>query len=164
MELHEDLAEYEFLFGVWRGRGHGHYPTVDSFDYVEEISFAPGPGKPFVHYSQRTRDPDEGRPLHTECGYLRPAGAGRAEFVLVSPTGILELHTGSVQGTHLHFRSALVERTPTAKSVTDVERHFEIDGDRLWYRLSMSAVGQPLQPHLEANLVREVPTPWDVSR
>ncbi|NIQ59684.1 MAG: FABP family protein, partial [Gemmatimonadetes bacterium] len=89
MELHEDVRPYGFLLGVWRGRGDGHYPTIEPFGYLEEISFSPGPGKPFVHYTQRTRDPGSGAPLHTECGYLRPAGPGRAELVLVSPTGII---------------------------------------------------------------------------
>lgn len=161
MEIHPDLSELTFLLGVWRGTGDGHYPTIDDFSYWEEAAFSPGPGKPFIHYTQRTKDAVSGAPLHTETGYIRPAGAGRAELVLIQPTGIVEIHTGSVSDTHVHFRSGVVETTPTAKDVTDVERHIEVSGDLLRYRLAMAAVGQPLETHLEARLVRQIPSPWD---
>lgn len=154
MEIHPDLAEFRALLGEWHGQGQGRYPTIEDFGYHEEITFVPGPGKPFIAYTQRTRRLGTGEPLHTETGYLRPAGAGRTEMVIVSPTGILEMHTGSVSPSHVHLRSAWVECTPTAKEVKDVERHIEIDGDDLRYRLSMAAMGQHLQTHLEATLHR----------
>ncbi|MDJ0111118.1 heme-binding beta-barrel domain-containing protein, partial [Rhodococcus erythropolis] len=40
--------------GRWVGAGAGHFPTIDDFEYSEEIEFAPTP-KPFVTYSSRTR-------------------------------------------------------------------------------------------------------------
>ena len=156
MAFHPDLRQLQFLLGVWTGTGRGHYPTIDAFDYQEEISFSAPPGKPYLAYTQRTARPETGEPLHTEAGYLRPAGPGRLELVLAQPTGIVEVHTGSVEGTHVHLRAALVGTAPTAKEVTDVERHIEVEGSVLRYRVSMAAVGRELQPHLEAELRRRV--------
>jgi hypothetical protein len=153
MEHHPDLAELAFLIGTWRGSGHGEYPTIDSFDYHEEASFLPMGPKPVMLYSQRTRDANTDEPLHTETGYLRPAGAGRLEMALAQPTGIVEIHTGAVGEAHIHLRSMLVGLTPNAVSVSDVERHIEVEGDTMRYRLAIAAVGHPLQPHLEATLV-----------
>lgn len=151
--VHPDLGEIAFLIGTWRGRGRGEYPTIDDFEYEEEARYAPGPDKPFLVYTQRSWNPTTGEPLHSELGYLRPAGAGRVELVIAQPTGIVEIHTGSIEATHVHFRAGRVEVTPTAKEVTDVERHLSVEGGELRYRLSMAAVGQPLTVHLEAALL-----------
>lgn len=152
--MHTDLSELAFLVGTWRGDGRGEYPTIEDFEYEEEAKYAPGPDKPFLVYTQRTWSRSSGEPLHSEVGFLRPAGAGRAELVIAQPTGIVEVHTGSIQGGHVHFRAGKVETTPTAKDVTDVERHLRVENGELRYRLSMAAVGQPLTVHLEATLAR----------
>lgn len=154
MDLHPDIEQLSFLIGTWRGHGHGIYPTIEDFDYDEEISFTALPGKPVILYSQRTRRATTGEPLHSETGYFRCPAPGRVELALAQPTGILEAHAGSVDGTHLHLRVSEMALTPTAKEVTDVERHIEVDGDRMRYRLSMAAVGHSLQIHLEAKLTR----------
>ncbi len=154
MERHPDLDELSFLFGRWRGGGRGRYPTIEPFEYVEEVSFRPLGPKPVMLYSQSTRHAQTGEPLHSETGYFRPAGAGRVELALAQPTGIVEIHTGSVKDGHVHLRSMLVGLTPNAVSVGDVERHIEVEGDVLRYRMAMAAVGQELQPHLEATLSR----------
>lgn len=154
MEHHPDLAELAFLIGRWTGGGHGHYPTINSFEYEEEVTFAPLGPKPVIVYSQRTKRAGTDEPLHSETGYLRPAGPGRLEMALAQPTGVVEVHTGSVNGGHVHLRSTHVGLTPNAVHVNDVERHLEVDSDTLSYRLAMAAVGQPLQPHLEATLTR----------
>ena len=52
---HPDLASIDWLLGTWRGRGSGFYPTIEPFEYVEEVVFGHG-GKPFLTYSQKTRD------------------------------------------------------------------------------------------------------------
>lgn len=155
LTLHPALAPLEFLIGVWRGSGKGCYPTIEPFEYIEEATYTPGPGKPFIVYSQRTRrHGGDVEPLHSETGYIRPTGDGEAELVIAQPTGIVEVHTGVVRGSRLDFRTSLVGLSETAVEVSQARRELEVDGDTMRYRLQMAAVGQPLQVHLEAELAR----------
>ena len=153
--MHPDLASLAFLIGVWRGRGKGCYPTIEPFEYFEEATYTPGPGKPFIAYRQRTRRAGgEGEPLHAETGYIRPAGHGKAELVIAQPTGIVEVHTGEVRDNRVDFRTSLVGLSGTAVEVSQAMRELDVVGDAMRYRLGMAAVGQPMQVHLEAELAR----------
>ena len=75
--------------------------------------------------------------------------------MLAHPTGVLELLVGEfLEGTVFELRSSTVTGSPTAKSVTEVHRRFELDGDQLRYEVAMAAVGHPLTHHLAATLDR----------
>ncbi len=151
--LHPDAAVLEFLLGRWRGEGEGRYPTVGPFAYVEEVEFT-HTGKPWLAYRQRTQHPSDGRPMHAEDGFWRPVGGGRVEVVLAHPTGHLELSAGRVHGCRIELTSQRVVVSPTAKLVEQIVRDVRVDGEVLRYELAMAAVGQPLLPHLVAELVR----------
>jgi len=162
--VHEAVEPLAFLLGTWRGTGEGSYPTIESFSYDEEISFA-HVGKPFLAYTQKTRNAETGAPLHAESGYWRPVGsdpqgsAVAVEVVLAHPTGILESLAGRFSprpgGGLLDLRCGRVGLTETAVNVSETVRQFDVDGDRLRYEFSMAAVGLPLTHHLAATLIRQ---------
>jgi len=158
MEHFDDrIGPLALLTGTWAGTGDGVYPTIESFGYTEEITFADGGVKPFLVYTQRTRHADDGRPLHAEAGFVRWAG-GAPELIIASPTGVTEVHTGTATivagGLDLEFRTITVAASPTAKPVTSVGRGLHVRGDELTYELFMGAVGLPHQLHLTARLHR----------
>jgi hypothetical protein len=163
--LHPDIAHLEFLLGDWAGSGSGEYPTIDSFEFSEHTTFG-HVGKPFVTFVQRTKGAD-GKPLHTESGYLRPVGTERVEFVLTMPSGIVESLEGTVRtsgpdGGRIELSSVQVLTTATAKSVVATERTYEVSGGlsarpALAWTFAMSAVGQPMTHHLSGVLRRNRP-------
>jgi nitrobindin-like protein len=156
-DLHPDVQPLAPLLGTWQGRGSGTYPTIEPFDYLEEVVFS-HVGKPFLIYGQKTKSAADGKPLHAETGYLRVPHAGHVELVLAHPSGITEIEVGTytVDGSAiaLDMTAANIGLTPTAKEVTALGRSFRIDGDELSYSLDMGAVGQPVQHHLSAALHR----------
>ena len=158
MDLHPLCEPLRPLLGTWRGSGHGEYPTIESFDYTEEITFS-HVGKPFVSYVQRTKLVSTGMPAHAESGYLRAVGDDEYEFVISSPTGLVEIDRAIVShgdGLSIEVTADAVHRTPSAKEVTAIVRRIAIEGDVLRYDMSMAAMGLGLTHHLRAELRRSV--------
>jgi hypothetical protein len=133
------------------------YPTIESAQFGQEITFGQN-GKPYLIYSSRTWLLDEeghiGRPLAMETGFWRPQPDGELEVVLAHPTGITEIYLGVVTGTKIEMATDAVVRTATAKEVTAGRRLYGLVGADLAYAYDMAAVGQPLQPHVSAQLKR----------
>jgi hypothetical protein len=156
-EPHADLAPLRFLLGRWEGAGVGGYPTIESFQFGQEVSFSHN-GKPYLIYVSRTwlldADGKPGRPLAMETGFWRPQADGRLEVMLAHPTGIVEIYLGEVTGTKIEMATDLVASTESAKEVRAGHRLYGLVGADLAYAFDMAAVGQPLQPHISAQLKR----------
>jgi hypothetical protein len=160
-EEHPDLAPLSFLLGRWEGVGKGDYPTIEPFDFVQEVTFAHN-GKPFLIYNSRSwlleADGTKGRPLGMEAGFWRPRPGSRVEVLLTHPTGITEVYLGEVSGTKIEMATDAVVRTESAKEVTAGKRLYGLvdsqrEGEKdLAYAYDMAAMGQSLQPHLWARL------------
>ncbi len=156
-DIHPDLEPVSFLLGRWEGAGVGGYPTIESFRFGQEITFS-HIGKPFLIYSSRTWLLDEDghliRPSHTETGYWRPQPGAQIEVVLAQPTGFAEIYVGEISGSKVELSTDVVARTATAKDVTAGHRLYGLIGADLGWAYDMAAMGQPLQPHLSAQLKR----------
>lgn len=161
-QLHPALLPLLPYLGLWRGRGRGGYPTIDDFDYAQEIRISHD-GRPFLAYEARAWLLDEQsravRPAGREVGWWRPVQAqgrptGELEALITTPTGVMELHVGRVEGSKVELGTDAVMRTATAKEVTAGRRLYGIVEGALLYVQELAAVGQPLAPHLSARLTR----------
>jgi hypothetical protein len=161
-EPHPAVVALLPYLGLWRGRGRGGYPTIEDFDYAQEIRISHD-GRPFLSYESRAWLLDEGsrpvRPAGRESGWWRPvlqdgAPTGELEVLLTTPTGIMELHLGRIDGLTVEMATDAVLRTGTAKEVTAGRRLYGIVDSALLYAQEMAAVGHGLAPHLSARLTR----------
>jgi hypothetical protein len=160
--LHKAVQPLLPFIGVWRGRGSGEYPTIESFEYAQEIRISHD-GRPFLAYeSHAWLIEDDGtpiRPAGREVGWWRPVqqdgkGTDEIEVLLTNPTGIMELYVGRIDHLKVELVTDAVVRTVTAKEVNAGQRLYGIVEGALLYAQEMSAVGQPMSPHLSARLVR----------
>jgi len=159
-QLHPAVRHLLPYIGLWRGRGRGGYPTIEDFDYGQEISITHD-GRPFLCYASRAwlldADSKPVRPAGREVAWWRPVVVDDVvtddiEVLVTTPTGIMELHLGKVTGTQVEIATDLVVRTPTAKEVTAGHRLYGIVEGALMYAQDMAAVGQttreaPLPQH-----------------
>src|SRR5262245_53446075 len=161
-DLHPSLLGLLPFVGLWRGRGVGGYPTIEDFHFAQEIRISHD-GRAFLAWESRTwlieEDGTSIRPSNRELGWLRPVMNGdgptdEVEVLFISPTGIMELHLGKLDGLKLELVSDAVVRTSTTKSVTAGHRLYGIVEGALLYAQEMAAVGHPLTSHLSARLIR----------
>ena len=156
--LHPDCGPVAWMLGTWRGNGHGDYPTIEPFQFGQELIFTHD-GRPFLHYFSRSWiiDPESGEKVREgalETGFLRCFPEGRVELVLTHNTGIIEIWYGTAEGGRVDLATDAVGRTETAKEVTAGKRLYgNVEGDLL-YASDMAAMGQGLQPHIWARLKR----------
>ncbi|WP_049569025.1 FABP family protein [Nonomuraea sp. SBT364] len=154
-EVHPDLEPIAFLLGRWEGAGVGGYPTIESFNFGQEIEFGHN-GKPFLTYVSRTwlldQDGNRVRPLATESGYWRVQPDRQLEVVLAHPTGIVEIYVGEVVFHKIDLQTDVVARTASAKEYAAGRRLYGLVKGNLMWAYDMAAVGHPLTSHMSAEL------------
>jgi len=156
--LHPECVPIAWLLGTWHGNGHGDYPTIDAFEFGQEVIFTHD-GRPFFHYMSRTWIIDEQgnkvRDAAIETGFFRPKATGELEVVMTHHTGFVEIWYGAAEGPKVEIATDAVARTATAKEYTAGHRLYGlVEGDLLW-AYDMAAMGEKLQPHLWGRLVRQ---------
>ncbi|WP_427383945.1 FABP family protein [Janibacter sp. G56] len=157
IDLPRDLAPLAWLIGRWEGAGVVGYPTIESANFGQEIEVSHD-GRPFLRWESRTWLLDEAgekvRPLATELGFWRPLPDNEVEFLLTHPTGIVEMYVGTTSPAKIELRTDGVMRSPHAKEYTSAARMYGLVNSNLLWVMDMSAVGQPLQSHVSAELKR----------
>ncbi len=162
-----EIAVISWLVGTWVGVGVGGYPSVDEFRFAQEVTFA-NDGRPMLAYSSRSwlldEDGNRSRPLAFESGFWRLRPDNRLEVLLSHPLGYSEVWIGdvtvtsisesAVTGAKIELQTDVVARTESAKEyAAGIRLYGLVDGDLLW-AFDMAAVGQPMQSHLSARLVK----------
>jgi THAP4-like, heme-binding beta-barrel domain len=171
---HPAIAPFSFLLGRWVGTGKGDYPTIEPFDFFQEVTFS-HIGKPYLIYTSRSwrlatvegelaRDENGDlvrlEPLAVEAGFWRPQPEGKVEVLLSHPTGVTEIYYGQLTGLNaIEMVTDAVARTETAKPYVAGKRLYGLVPNKaragekdLAYAFDMAAMGYPLTPHLWAVL------------
>ena len=98
--LHPDCAPVAWLLGTWQGNGHGDYPTIEPYQFGQELIFAHD-GRPFFHYLARAwivdEDGEKVRDAALETGFLRCRPEGKLELLLTHNTGFVEIWYGEAE-------------------------------------------------------------------
>lgn len=151
--MHGDLKPIVFLLEARRGEGAGEYPTIEPFDYEEELRFE-HVGDAFLLYQQSSWAPADGGPIHFERGFLRPGEPGRIELTVAHPIGLTKIAEGTLEGAAFELTSTGLGRTTTGLGTIAVIRRYGVDGDVMRYRTDMATDEMPMALHLEAELHR----------
>ena len=96
--------------------------------------------------------------VSVESGYCNGNPAIRHpsyEQICTGQTGYAEVWYGAVDGPRITLVTDVVARTSTAKDYTAGQRMYGLVEGHLMYAYDMAAMGQALQPHLWARLVRQ---------
>ena len=120
--IHPSCARLAWLIGTWAGNGHGEYPTIEPFQFGQELIFQQD-GRPFIHYLSRAwiidEEGDHVREAAQETGFLRPQEDGTLEVVMAHNTGFVETWYGELHPDQPRFEIATdaVVRTATGEGV-----------------------------------------------
>ena len=156
--LHPDLNPLAWLVGTWRGDGRGEYPTIQPFNFQQEVVFNHD-GRPFLTYYSRSWIIDESgqilRPGASETGFWRVKPNNVLEVMLSHSTGIVEGWVGVFDGPKIQLHLGGGYSAPSAKIVTDGARLYGLVAGELFTAYDMAAEGQELQAHVWSTLERQ---------
>jgi hypothetical protein len=149
---------FTLLEATWTGEGRGQFPTVNSFDYRETLTFTRRDEKTLA-YEQRAQKLYDGQSewlqSHWENGFIRILESGELELTSAQ-IGRTEVLIGSIESVGTLFRIHFVSKTiVNDPRMISSSRRFELDGDTLHYEMEMrtTAVDQSTK-HLKVALQR----------
>lgn len=156
-EIAEILNCFKPLLGKWSGRGRGRYPTIDSFEYEEELRFVQDSERALIHYEQMTHLAGNGQPEHWESGFIRVLDNGSVELSNSQNSGRVEVLSGAITAQDsfcLELSSVHFGNDPR---MVQTHRKYVVIDDQLNYQIAMATntTEKPLlQNHLKAELQR----------
>jgi hypothetical protein len=156
-----DTIAWHALVGRWGGTGHGSYPDVAPFDYLEETSLTLESDWGMVSVLQRTwldpGDASRGTALHLETGLIVPRPDGSLEYGCAQDSGRIESMVGEPRSTS--SGGVEINWVTTSHGNDDrlvrMGRVWRLEDDRFSYQAFLAIVQTPdYRQHLDAALVR----------
>ncbi|XP_022287823.2 peroxynitrite isomerase THAP4-like [Crassostrea virginica] len=150
--LHEAIKPLSWLLGKWTGQGKGIYPTIEDFDYLEELEFS-NVGQPMLQFSFYSVNKETKKPLHREVGFLRiKPGTSQVACISSHNNGVSEIAEGTVNGQTIELESRTLGRMSFGKDpqTKKLKRSLTLEGDTLHQVLYMETNTVPMTEHLRA--------------
>ncbi|KAG8445382.1 hypothetical protein GDO86_010242 [Hymenochirus boettgeri] len=160
--LNPIISPLAWMLGTWESdpAGSGEFPTIPPFCYQEEAIIT-HVGQPMLNFIFCASNPETGKPLHRECGFIRiKPGTNKVAFICAQNTGVVEVEEGEVEGEQLSLTSHSLCRTSFAKDphVTQICRKFQLTPEGKLEQIVLMATGsQPLAPHLHVTYKKMEP-------
>jgi hypothetical protein len=151
------IQKLSILLGIWKGDGKGKFPTIEPFDYIEELTFERHKSKPIMHFIQKTWNKSSMDYMHWESGFFIAKDDGTWEISNSQGGGRTEVLHGTMSeetdGTMvLSFSSKVIGND---EKIAKTGREFKIKGKTLHYVVTMQTHGmKDSQQHLEATLTK----------
>lgn len=141
------------LVGTWRGGGAGEFPTMDSFEYEEEIQFL-DLGVPALVYQQHAWSSEDQQMLHLETGLWRSDDEGTLAVTISLPR-VAEVSEGWIRDGHIELTASSISRAAGGAGLVGVHRRYDLAADMISYHIAMATTGVPdLTTHLTGTLYR----------
>ncbi|KAI0227945.1 hypothetical protein LSAT2_021544 [Lamellibrachia satsuma] len=123
--LNPMVASLSWLLGKWRSEdGHGHYPTIKDFKYIEELEFS-HIGQPNIQFAFYGFNFETKKPMHREVGFIRMhPETKKVAFMSAQNTGLAEVEEGElVAPQEIQIQSHTVGRMTFGKEPGVKEHH-----------------------------------------
>ena len=141
------------FLGTWRGAGSGSFPTMEPFDFEEEIRFL-DVGSRDLAYLQRSWRPNTDEVLHAEAGMWRATDEGRLTAMIAQPR-TTEVSEGTIVDRAITLESTNIGRSAPPSKLVAVRRTYRVEGDELVWQMEMATEAVPtLTHHLTGRLRR----------
>ncbi len=109
---------------------------------------------PFITYAERAWDPGSGETMHSERGMWRAHDDGAIDVTLAHPIGVTEIAEGTADGGAIRLASTRIQIAERGLPVAGLRREYDVDGERLAYRIHLATTEVPLFEHLVGSLGR----------
>lgn len=110
--MHNALKPLAWLQGIWRteSAGSGKFPTINSFNYCEEITFS-SIGQPMLNYTAQSWHPEKKNPMHREVGFLKIVpNTNKVSFFVTHNFGLTTIEEGEVINEGIQLLSTNISR------------------------------------------------------
>ena len=150
---------FDLLEGTWIGEGRAFFPTIDTFEYRETLTYT-RQNDNSLFYEQRTEKRLQGQETfltsHWESGFLRILEKGGVELINAQSGGRSEVLAGTVETMDQNVRLSFVSQgLMNDERMIASARTFEINQGTLKYEMGMKTTRvDSLTPHLTATLQR----------
>jgi hypothetical protein len=148
------IQKLEFLLGKWVGEGHAAYPTINSTNYTEELTFESCGEENKIEFNQKTLFKNENRHLHREFGFIFEKEKDVFTLISAQNNGRTEVLKGALE-TPVKL---VIDSTHFGNDEKPVKtrREYYIENELLHYKLFLQTQNQPFQLHLEAKLKKQL--------